>query len=102
MLLNLDLALGNCKIEKLLSSVFLKILKEQSDQGLHYVPFCQHLLDVLLYGKTTLFCNFKYENNYSSFLRVSKFFEFFTVYHPFNNYSNVLRKPVYAICEQQR
>ena len=27
------------------------ILKEQSDQGLFYLPLCLHLLDALLYGK---------------------------------------------------
>ena len=26
------------------------VLKEQSDQGLHCLPFCLHLLDALLYG----------------------------------------------------
>ena len=30
-------------------------LEEQSDQGLHYLPFRLHLLDTLLYGKATLF-----------------------------------------------
>ena len=30
-------------------------LKEQSNQGLHCLPFRPHLLDTLLYGKTTLF-----------------------------------------------
>ena len=29
--------------------------KEQSDQGLHCLPLCLHLLDALFYGKTTLF-----------------------------------------------
>ena len=27
------------------------LLEEQSDQGLHCLPFCLHLLDILLYGK---------------------------------------------------
>ena len=31
-----------------------KILKEQSDLGLHYLLFCLHILDTLLYGKTTI------------------------------------------------
>ena len=29
-------------------------LKEQSDQGLHMLPFSLHVLDVLLYGKFKL------------------------------------------------
>ena len=28
---------------------------EQSDQGLHCLPFCLHLFDALLYGEATLF-----------------------------------------------
>ena len=28
--------------------------REQSDQGLHCLPFCLHLSDTLLHGKTTL------------------------------------------------
>ena len=28
---------------------------EQSDQSLHYLTVCLHLLNTLLYGKTTLF-----------------------------------------------
>ena len=31
------------------------LLEEQSDQGLHSLQFCLHLLDALLYGKATLF-----------------------------------------------
>ena len=31
------------------------LLEEQSDQGLHYLQYCLHLLDALLYGKTSLF-----------------------------------------------
>ena len=29
------------------------LLEEQSDQGLHCLPFCLHLLDSLVYGKAT-------------------------------------------------
>ena len=29
------------------------LLEEQSDQGVHCLPFRPHLLDTLLYGKTT-------------------------------------------------
>ena len=29
------------------------LLKEQSDQGLHCLPFCLHRLDSLVYGKAT-------------------------------------------------
>ena len=38
-----------------LSTQIRLLLKEQSNQGLHCLPFCLHLLDTLLYGKTTLF-----------------------------------------------
>ena len=31
------------------------LLEEQSDQGLHCLQFHLHLLEALLYGKTTLF-----------------------------------------------
>ena len=30
------------------------LLEEQSDQGLHCLQFCPHLLDELLYGKSSL------------------------------------------------
>ena len=36
-------------------TVQTQIREEQSDQGLHCLPFCLHLLDALLYGKATLF-----------------------------------------------
>ena len=35
------------------------LLEEQSDQGLHYLQYCLHLLDALLYGKNPLFSNFR-------------------------------------------
>ena len=38
-------------------------LKEQSDQGLHCSPFSLHILEALLYGKTTFF---KFYDNYSN------------------------------------
>ena len=31
------------------------LLEAQSDQGLHCLAFCLHLLDPLLYGRATLF-----------------------------------------------
>ena len=31
------------------------LLEEQSDQGLHCLPFCLYLLDALFYSKTTLY-----------------------------------------------
>ena len=31
------------------------LLEEQSDQGLHYLQYCLHLLDALLYCKTFFF-----------------------------------------------
>ena len=31
------------------------LLEEQSDQGLHYLQYCLHLLDALLDGKTSFF-----------------------------------------------
>ena len=31
------------------------LLEEQSDQGLHYLQYCLHLLDALRYGKKTFF-----------------------------------------------
>ena len=43
---------------------------EESDQDLHCLPFCPHLLDVLLYNKTMLF---KLLDNCSNFLGVRIF-----------------------------
>ena len=31
------------------------LLEEQSDQGLHCLPYCRHRLDSLLYGRATQF-----------------------------------------------
>ena len=33
----------------------VRLLEEQSDQGLHYLPFHPHLLDILLYDNATVF-----------------------------------------------
>ena len=49
------------------------LLEEQSDQGLHCLPFCVHSLDALFCGKTTLF-KFRI---ITSIFRVSKFFYFY-------------------------
>ena len=43
----------------------------QSAQGLHCLPFCLHLLDILLYGKTT---SFQFWNNYSNIFGCLIFF----------------------------
>ena len=40
------------------------VLEEQSDQGLHCLPFLVHLLDALLCGRSTLF---EPEEDYSKF-----------------------------------
>ena len=45
------------------------LLEEQSDQGLHYLQYCLHLLDALLYGKTSFF---ESEDDYSNFLGCPK------------------------------
>ena len=41
------------------------LLEEQSDQGLHCLPFRLHRLDSLLYGRATLF---KFQSDYNNFL----------------------------------
>ena len=46
----------------------------QSDQGLHCLPFRLHLLDTLLYGKTTMF---KFQDNQSHVFGVPNFFYFY-------------------------
>ena len=51
------------------------LLEEQSDQGLHCLPFCLHLLDSLLCSKTILF---QFWDNYSIFSGV-RIFRVFTV-----------------------
>ena len=51
------------------------LLEEQSDQGLHCLPFPMHFLDSLLQGKAILF-NFK--GDYSKFSGVRNF-SIFTV-----------------------
>ena len=35
------------------TQIRLLLLEEQSDQGLHCLPFCLHRLDSLLYGRAT-------------------------------------------------
>ena len=52
------------------------LLEEQSDQGLHCLPFQLHLLEALLYGKATLF---KFKGDYSKFSGVWNF-RIFTVH----------------------
>ena len=52
---------------------------EQSDQGLHCLPFRLHLLDSLLYGTAT-FVQFK--DNYSKFSGV-RIFMIFTDFYDF-------------------
>ena len=37
---------------------------DETDQGLHCLPLCLHLLDAYLYGKTTLI---KFYGNYNNF-----------------------------------
>ena len=49
------------------------LLEEQSDQGLHYLQYCVHLLNALLYGKTS-FSSFKIFT--AKFLSVRKFRNF--------------------------
>ena len=39
-------------------------LEEQSDQGLHYLPFCLHILDPLPCSKTILFQFLDIYNNF--------------------------------------
>ena len=46
-------------------------MKEQSDQGLHCLPFCLHLLDAFFYGKV-----FKFYENYTIFFFKSECLEF--------------------------
>ena len=50
------------------------LLEEQSDQGLHCLPFRLHLLDTLLHGKVALF---KFQGDYSKFSGV-RIFRIFT------------------------
>ena len=40
------------------------LLEEQSDQGLHCLPYRLHHLDSLLYGRAT---EFKFESDYNKF-----------------------------------
>ena len=49
------------------------LLEEQSDQGLHYLHYCLHLFDALLYGKTS-FSSFRMIT--PKFSRVQKFRNF--------------------------
>ena len=46
------------------------LLNEQSAEGQHCLPFCLHLLDTLLYGKTTMFI---FYDNYRNFLEYFNF-----------------------------
>ena len=49
-------------------------LEEQSDQSLHSLPFCLHLLDTFSYGKATLF---KCKGDYSKYFVCLHFEQFF-------------------------
>ena len=40
------------------------LLEEQSDQGLHCLPFCLHWLDAIYYGKATVF---EFQSDYHTF-----------------------------------
>ena len=67
-----------------------QILEEQSDQGLHCLPFPVHLLDLLLYGRATSFKLWRIKAN---FLGLRKYRNF-TVYQNIisiyrNNYSDI-------------
>ena len=48
------LSLRTDRSEQTVQTQIKLLLEEQSDKGLHCSPFCLHLLDTLLYGKTTL------------------------------------------------
>ena len=41
--------------EQIVQTQIRLLLEEQSDQGLHYLQYCLHLLDALLYGKASSF-----------------------------------------------
>ena len=51
------------------------VLKEQSDQALHCLPFLGHHLDTVLHSKTTWY---KFKDSYSNFTGV-QIFRIFTV-----------------------
>ena len=51
------------------------LLEEQSDQGLHCLLFCLHVLDAFLNGKATLF---KFKDDYNNIFGV-QIFRIFTV-----------------------
>ena len=48
----------------------LRLLKEQSDQDLHCLPFHRHLLDELLHCKTK---PYHFKDNYCNYLRCPRF-----------------------------
>ena len=41
--------------EQIVQTQIRLLLEEQSDQGLHYLQYCMHLLDALFNGKTSFF-----------------------------------------------
>ena len=54
------------------------LLEEQSDQGLHCLPFCLHLLDSLLYGRATC-SNFRI---ITAIFQMSEFLEILQYFSP--------------------
>ena len=50
------------------------VLAEQSDQGLHCLQFCLHLLEALIYDEASLF---KFYSDYSKFFGCLNFSDFY-------------------------
>ena len=59
------------------------LLEEQSDQGLHCLPFCLHLLDTFLYGKVAWFRIYCTKESVSG-VRIFKIFTNFQISVTYN------------------
>ena len=69
------LNIGKSRIEQIVPTQIRLLLKEQSDQDLHCLPFHLHLLDALLHSKTKKM--FYFRTMIVIILGVPKILEFF-------------------------
>ena len=67
------LCIGTDRSQQTVQTKIRLLLKKQSDQGLHCLPFHQHLLDALMQSYIKLFY---FQDNYGNLFEVSQILEF--------------------------
>ena len=68
------LCIGTDRSQQTVETKIRLLLKKQSDQGLHCLPFHQHLLDALMHCYIKLYY---FQDNYGNCLRRPKFLNFY-------------------------